>query len=99
MGRRRRSMRQDRDGLSPLPNLTRLEIGSDGYEYEVRPVTGAAAAKGYRCPGCDHEIRSGTPHVVVWQAGMGDAGIDERRHWHTACWASRNTRRPTRKRG
>ena len=81
----------------PLPVPQRLEIGPDGYEYEVRPVSAARATKVYRCPGCDHEIRSGTAHVVVWPIGAGEAGLEDRRHWHTPCWANRATRGPTRK--
>jgi hypothetical protein len=72
----------------------------DGEEYVVRPVTGSAATKPYRCPGCDQVIRPATPHVVAWPvvpsllAGLsGGAGLDERRHWHTACWRARHRRR------
>jgi hypothetical protein len=42
-------------------------------------VTGDRA---YRCPGCDHEIRPGTSHLVV----MPEGSVDDRRHWHTPCW-------------
>jgi hypothetical protein len=80
---------------SPLPLATRIETGPDGYDYEVRPVAAARAVKTYRCPGCDHEIRPGTAHVVVWPADAGAA--DDRRHWHTPCWAHRGTRGPTRR--
>ena len=60
-----------------------------GEEYLVRAVTGERATKAYRCPGCDHEIAVGVPHRVVWRAeGLG--GADERRHWHTPCWARRH---------
>ena len=38
----------------------RRESGSDG-DWLVRPVTGAAATKTYRCPGCDQEIRRRRP--------------------------------------
>ena len=75
--------------------LNRVETGPDGYDYEVRPVPGARAVKTYRCPGCDHEIRSGTAHVVVWRVDDPDA--QDRRHWHTPCWANRDRRRPTRR--
>jgi hypothetical protein len=51
-------------------------------EWVVRPVAGARATKEYRCPGCEHAIAPGTPHVVVWRADR----LDERRHWHTPCW-------------
>ncbi len=58
--------------------------------WEVRKVTGSAAVRAYRCPGCDHEIRPGTPHVVVWSSGDDEAS--DRRHWHTACWNARGRR-------
>ncbi len=69
--------------------------------WVVRQVTGSATTRAYRCPGCDHEIRPATPHVVAWPAAYGaddsldeDAGLDERRHWHTACWRARGRRAP-----
>ena len=61
-----------------------------GVEYVVRAVTGSGAAKAYRCPGCDQEIRPATPHLVAWPADAADAG--HRRHWHTACWRARDRR-------
>jgi hypothetical protein len=61
-----------------------------GVDYAVRPVTGSATSKTYRCPGCDQEIRPGTPHVVTWPVGDPDAAY--RRHWHTACWQARDRR-------
>jgi hypothetical protein len=66
-------------------------VGSwaDG-EWRVRAVSGSAG-KTYRCPGCDHEIRPGTGHLVAWPA---DGAVDERRHWHTACWRARLRRGP-----
>jgi hypothetical protein len=81
----------------PLPIARRVEVGSDGYDYEVRPIAAARAVKNYRCPGCDHEIRSGTAHVVVWRIDDGEAGMEDRRHWHTPCWDGRATRSPTRR--
>jgi hypothetical protein len=57
-------------------------LPDDGGSWQVRPVTGMAARKAYRCPGCDHEVPVGQPHVVVWS----DDDVDDRRHWHTACW-------------
>jgi hypothetical protein len=59
-----------------------VETGPDG-DWLVRAITAAAATKTYRCPGCDHEIRPATPHVVAWRS----AEEDNRRHWHTPCWA------------
>ncbi|WP_343601553.1 hypothetical protein [Mycobacterium sp.] len=79
-----------------LPTLRRVEIGPDGHEYEVASIAAARAVKIYRCPGCDHEIITGTAHVVVWPADGGETAVEDRRHWHTPCWANRATRSPTR---
>ena len=54
-------------------------------DWVVQPVAGQFATKEYRCPGCDHTIRPGTPHVVAWPAHA----VDHRRHWHTPCWQRR----------
>jgi hypothetical protein len=97
---RRRPERRTGTGLPPLPGHRRVEAGADGFDYEVRPIAASRAVKSYRCPGCDHEIRSGTAHVVAWRVHEGsaeDAGVDDRRHWHTPCWTNRATRGPTRK--
>ncbi|MCA2241138.1 hypothetical protein JF781_02010 [Mycobacterium sp. WUMAC-067] len=100
MPRRRPPPRRQRPSAPPAA-LRRVEIGPDGHEYEVRPVAAARAVKTYRCPGCDHEIRSGSAHLVVWPIDSicgGDAGhVEDRRHWHTPCWAHRATRGPTRR--
>ena len=72
--------------------MTRTEVWR-GEEYETRSVTGSAATKAYRCPGCDHLIRPATPHVVVWPvvpSMFSQDGLEERRHWHTACWRRRS---------
>ncbi|OBJ56469.1 hypothetical protein [Mycobacterium sp. 1423905.2] len=95
MPRRRKPPNRQQPGAMPPP-LRRVETGPDGYEYEVRPVAAARALKTYRCPGCDHEIRSGTAHVVVWPAESSE-DVEDRRHWHTPCWANRANRGPTRK--
>jgi hypothetical protein len=71
----------------------RVETGPDGREWAVRAVTGQAAGKVYRCPGCDHEIPRGTPHVVAWPADEYGQSVHDRRHWHTPCWRSRGRRR------
>jgi hypothetical protein len=94
---RRRPERRKGSDLPSLPGQRRVEVGADGFDYEVRPIPAARAVKDYRCPGCDHEIRSGTAHVVVWPVDLGETGLEDRRHWHTACWANRATRGPTRK--
>jgi hypothetical protein len=46
--------------------------------------------KTYRCPGCQQEIRPGTPHFVVVERD----DVEGRRHWHSSCW-----RRELRSRG
>jgi hypothetical protein len=78
---------------------TRIER-FDGRDFEVRRVTGSAATRAYRCPGCGQTIRPATPHVVAWPviptlqtALAAGEGVDERRHWHSACWAARDRRR------
>ncbi|GAA1526132.1 ATP/GTP-binding protein [Streptomyces albidochromogenes] len=61
-----------------------------GEEWSVRHVAGASAAgKRYRCPGCDQEIPSGVAHLVAWPEY---GGVDDRRHWHKACWNARDRR-------
>ena len=58
--------------------------------WVVRKLSGSAATKPYRCPGCDQLIPMATPHTVAWL----DGDEEGRRHWHNACWAKRNNRRP-----
>ncbi|MFD5428441.1 ATP/GTP-binding protein [Streptomyces sp. NPDC127084] len=61
-----------------------------GEDWWVRHVAGASSVgKHYRCPGCDQEIPSGVPHVVAWPE-LG--GVDDRRHWHKACWNAKDRR-------
>lgn len=54
--------------------------------FEVREVLGS---KRYRCPYCQGPIEPGTPHLVAVPAGK----ADERRHYHSPCWA-RHSGRP-----
>ncbi|MGX6511891.1 ATP/GTP-binding protein [Rhodococcus sp. SJ-2] len=78
---------------------TRSESGPAGAESEqftVRTVPGSRATKLYRCPGCDHEIAPGTPHIVAWSTDV-PGGADDRRHWHNGCWSARARRGPTRR--
>ncbi|MCT9929093.1 ATP/GTP-binding protein [Planotetraspora sp. A-T 1434] len=81
--------------VGSVAGVDRVESSADG-DWVVRNVSGAALAKTYRCPGCDHEIRPGLPHIVSWPAWPG--GEEERRHWHTACWRNRVNRGPGRSR-
>lgn len=64
---------------------------ADG-NWVVRSIPGATATKAYRCPGCSQPIQPGTAHVVAWPQIPGllsGTGVEERRHWHTACWSRR----------
>ncbi|NSC23947.1 ATP/GTP-binding protein [Streptomyces albus subsp. chlorinus] len=78
----RRDDRGDRYGLERTEDWR-------GEEWAVRQISGGAAIKHYRCPGCDQEIPPGVPHVVAWPL-LGD--VDDRRHWHRACWNARDRR-------
>ena len=99
MPRRRR--RDPPSRSEPVRRTERVEEAADG-DWAVRALTGASTGKTYRCPGCDQEIRLGTPHVVTWPAYARDSDLDPwdtdsaadlRRHWHTACWRARDRRR------
>ncbi|WP_125609941.1 ATP/GTP-binding protein [Specibacter cremeus] len=64
-------------------------------EWMVRPVTAGNAQKAYTCPGCNHPIQPGVPHLVVWQEDAmfgAEAGMRDRRHWHENCWRGRSYR-------
>ena len=91
MPRRKRSG-PPRPAAEPARRADPVEEAADG-DWVVRPLTGASTGKTYRCPGCDQEIRPGTPHVVTWPAYARDSDLDpwdtesaadRRRHWHTA---------------
>ncbi len=93
--------RSDPSGDGPPRRADPVEEADDG-DWVVRAITGSSTGKTYRCPGCDHEIRPGTPHVVTWPAYARDSDLDPwdtdsaadwRRHWHTTCWRARTRRR------
>jgi hypothetical protein len=66
-------------------------VSAGDGEWAVRRLAGSD--KTYRCPGCNQDIRPGTPHVVAWELdGVGGeaAGLDARRHWHSSCWERRS---------
>ncbi|HEU5419962.1 MAG TPA: ATP/GTP-binding protein [Streptosporangiaceae bacterium] len=79
-------------GEEPATRLGPPQVQSwpDG-DWVVRQVPGPAAAKTYRCPGCDQEILPGVAHVVAWPEQAN--GTEDRRHWHNSCW-QRRPRRP-----
>jgi hypothetical protein len=60
-----------------------------GEEWIVRPIAGSGSGKHYRCPGCDQQIPPGVAHVVAWRDY---GGVDDRRHWHRACWNAKDRR-------
>ncbi len=91
MGRKHRRQPTKKPPLRE-PSEGVLESYPDG-DWRVQRITGSSSTKPYRCPGCDQEIRPATPHVVAWPI---DIGVDERRHWHTACWSARLRRGPRR---
>jgi hypothetical protein len=93
--------RRPRAASRPAPRPDAVEEAPDG-DWVVRPLTGSATSKAYRCPGCDQEIRPATPHVVTWPAYARDSDLDpwdvesaadQRRHWHAICWRARDRRR------
>ena len=101
VGRRNRRKPEEPRRRSAGPAPERSEEW-DGRSWRVRTVSGSAAAdKVYRCPGCDQELPSGQPHVVAWpEDGYGGlAGPQDRRHWHSVCWAARAHRGPRARRG
>jgi hypothetical protein len=96
----RRGGASRRAGDGPALDADRVRHGVESVQayrdgdWTVRVIPGGAAAKTYRCPGCDQEIRPGVPHVVVWPTdGLG--GAVDRRHWHSGCWRGRDRRTPT----
>ncbi|KLL12735.1 hypothetical protein BL254_07975 [Protofrankia sp. BMG5.30] len=92
---RSRSRRARAQGRAQTPRAPVI-VGSETTEqhpdgdWVVRRVSGAAAWKRYRCPGCEQEIVPATPHVVCWP----DEQVADRRHWHTICWTHRGRRNP-----
>jgi hypothetical protein len=77
-----RRHRRDPDAF-PTPEVPLARADAPAWAglagHDVRSV---GSTRAYRCPGCDHLVRSGTWHLVVVPL---DAP-EERRHWHTACW-------------
>ena len=63
----------------------------DDYDrVTVQRVQPYQARKAYVCPGCQQEIAVDLGHLVV----IPDLALDDRRHWHHACWEMRYRRRP-----
>jgi hypothetical protein len=70
----------------------RVSGRDDEPAVEVRRLHPFQAVKSYWCPGCNQQIPPGTGHLVVVPV----AAVDDRRHWHHACWQHRHRRRPGR---
>lgn len=71
--------------------FARTDTKSDG-RWQVQSMAADQAVKDYWCPGCGLRVTPGTPHLVVWpgEAPLGQSrAVDDRRHWHTACWGRR----------
>jgi hypothetical protein len=91
---RQNRRRADAGSAAPRPLSTAQQRLDDwrGQRWVVRGVTALGAAKAYRCPGCDQDIRIGVPHLVIWPEP--GAAASERRHWHSTGWAARERRGP-----
>lgn len=92
MGRKHRPSKHLRP-VRPLSRSTHAysDDKADG-SHVVRQMPADRALKTYTCPGCQHPIAPGTPHIVAWPHDpsiFAESPVAERRHWHTACWRSR----------
>ena len=89
MPRRHRAARERE--ASPAPPERPKGVAPEWASTEGFKVLAVSGEKGktYRCPGCQQEIRPGTPHLVV----MEYEDPDFRRHWHTPCWRTELRRR------
>lgn len=87
----RRPSKHTRPARPLSTSLATTAAKSDGG-WMVQRVSAGKAVKAYVCPGCGREVAAGTPHVVVWPSvpSIGSSSaVDERRHWHGACWDRR----------
>lgn len=89
MGRKHRPSKHLRP-VRPLNPVSHAysEHKSD-WSYVVRKVPADRAVKTYVCPGCNHRVAPGTPHVVAWPHDptiFEESPVALRRHWHSGCW-------------
>lgn len=93
MAKNNRSQKRS-GGYEPL-DVSKIFMGARktetkrGREWTVQPISEANAQKYYVCPGCSGEIAPGVAHLVAWRNDglFGEqADLDDRRHWHNACW-------------
>lgn len=90
-GRRSGPADDELDLARALAGVRRTQQKRDG-DWNVQPLSAAAATKQYSCPGCGLAIAVGVAHTVTWRADgiMGEASdLSARRHWHLHCWRSR----------
>lgn len=88
---RRRVARPEASRPLGIATTQTVESRADG-EWHVRRLSGAGSHKSYTCPGCHRAVTPGTAHVVVWPVErplLSSDALDERRHWHGACWDRR----------
>ncbi|MEV8144074.1 ATP/GTP-binding protein [Specibacter sp. NPDC078709] len=87
----------DDDGF----DLNRVRLGVPATEsapdgvWAVRSISAGNAQKSYTCPGCHRLVPPGLAHLVVWQEDAlfgAEAGLRDRRHWHSNCWRGRSYR-------
>lgn len=64
-----------------------------GQQWSVRAVRGNDSGRTFVCPGCQQPMPATEPHTVAWPEDAMQ-GVDNRRHWHNACWSARERRRP-----
>ncbi|MEI6620858.1 MAG: hypothetical protein WCP28_03000, partial [Actinomycetes bacterium] len=87
--RRRPDPASERPGTGAFGIAER--ISDDSGEWSVRRVAGSDSGKRYLCPGCNQDVLASSAHIVAWPEGW-STGVDDRRHWHTACWQARSRR-------
>lgn len=96
MPRRNRPRRGGGAAGPDLSGLTDRGVRREPYAgrtWVVRAVRGNDSGRSYVCPGCQVRLPASVAHEVVWpDDGLG--GVEDRRHWHTACWSARFRRPP-----
>ncbi len=88
---RRGGRRPRREPVRPLA-IDQSGVSKSDGRWIVRPMSGSATLKPYRCPGCQQIIPAGAGHLVVWPelpSMLAASGVEERRHWHRTCWERR----------
>lgn len=94
--RRRRAGRPSPGGAGLPPSLRRpavTEVTYAGQVWGVREVRPNDSGRSYRCPGCQGQVGADVAHTVVWPSESMQT-VENRRHWHSVCWAARDRRRP-----